>query len=156
MSSELREKVEAELAQLHAMLEPREPMVRRSLTEPVEIETLDALAALLHSFYTALERILLHVAKAEGELEGIKAKSETWHSSLLAAMTQPTGHRPPVVSDALRDQLAEYLGFRHVFRHAYVHQLDWNRMKPLVGGLLPTLNLFEGELRAYLKRREPS
>ena len=39
--------------------------------------------------------------------------------------------RPPVLSISLRDQLGELLRFRHLFRHAYSHQIEWERVKAL-------------------------
>ncbi|MBX3729417.1 MAG: hypothetical protein KF858_09555 [Candidatus Sumerlaeia bacterium] len=152
MSSDLRDCVEAEFAQLHGMLGPRKDFVQNCLEHPPSLESIDALAALLHSFYTAVERVLLHFAKAEGSSEHIAANPETWHSRLLTMMASQRGNKPPVLSQELRNQLVNYLGFRHVFRHAYVHQLQWSRMRPLIEGLWPVCDRLEIEVRAYLDR----
>jgi hypothetical protein len=40
--------------------------------------------------------------------------------------------------------------FRHLFRHAYVFDLRWDRMKPLVLGCVETLKLLEDELDRFL------
>ena len=35
----------------------------------------------------------------------------------------------------LKAPLKEYLGFRHVFRHSYGYELDWERFNPLFSSL---------------------
>jgi hypothetical protein len=44
-----------------------------------------AIAAVLHSFYTGLENIFKRVAQENG----IRLSSENWHSNLLQAMKEP-------------------------------------------------------------------
>ncbi len=41
--------------------------------------------------------------------------------------------------------------FRHMFRHAYIFNLNWDRMKTLVLGCEGTLKLVEGELARFFK-----
>jgi ribonuclease HepT-like protein len=84
-------------------------------------------------------------------LDGRPPSGEFWHQELLDAMARPTGRRNPVISPSLRPRLKEYLEFRHVFRHAYVFDLRWERMKPLVLGCEETLRLFEEELDGFLE-----
>jgi hypothetical protein len=44
-----------------------------------------------------------------------------------------------------------YLAFRHFFRHAYLFNLEWDRMKPLVLGCQETLDLVEAELEQFFR-----
>jgi len=44
----------------------------------------------------------------------------------------------------------EYLGFRHIFRHAYALKLDWNRLKPLIEELGPVFNRYKSDLENFL------
>lgn len=54
--------------------------------------------------------------------------------------------------DDLREQVAaEYMEFRHVFRHAYTFNLRWDRMKTLVLGCAETLQLTERELDQFFQ-----
>jgi hypothetical protein len=73
----LRDHVEAEFAQLHGMLGPRKDFVQSCLEHPPSLESIDALATLLHSFYTAVERVLIHFAKEEGASERLACNPET-------------------------------------------------------------------------------
>lgn len=153
VSHDLDDLIAAELLQLHLLVEPRRPLIVRSLRGPVELETLDALSALLHSFYTAVERILVHIAKREGVYKAIQSRAFIWHSVLLNTIAEDTDKHPAVISEELHNHLKEYLGFRHVFRHAYLHELQWSKMRRLVEKLAKVLVMFESEIGAYLKRQ---
>lgn len=142
--------VRAEFEQLRLMMHPRMPLITRSLQDEVELQTIDALAALLHSVYTALERVMLHIARAERRLDLLESRPATWHSTLLVSFSREYQGRPPMLSQQLCENLYEYLGFRHVFRHAYVHDLKWSKMKPLIARLTQTIDSFEREVFDYL------
>jgi hypothetical protein len=115
-------------------------------TAPTEIE-LSALAALLHSFYTGVENIFKRVAV---ELDGQPVRGDAWHRELLLRMKTPTAHRPALLSAELHDPLNEYLRFRHVFRHAYSFDLDWQKMSPLVLRLEATFQKLERALDDFV------
>ena len=116
-------------------------------TAPTEIE-LSALAALLHSFYTGVENIFKRVTV---ELDGGTVSGDTWHRELLLRMKTPTSNRPALLPEELHDSLNEYLRFRHVFRHAYSFDLDWQKMSPLVLRLEETFQKLEQALDVFVK-----
>lgn len=116
-------------------------------TAPDEIE-LSALAAMLHSFYTGIENIF---KRAAVELDGEPLKGDMWHRDLLLRMKAPTPHRPPLLTNELHDALLEYLRFRHVFRHAYSFDLDWQKMSYLVLNVEVTLQQLERALDSFLE-----
>jgi hypothetical protein len=66
-------------------------------------------------------------------------------------MSQPTPDRPAVISEALRVRLSAYLGFRHVFRHAYSFQLEWEKMRELVIDSQNTWQEVEAELDQFFQ-----
>lgn len=92
-----------------------------------------ALGSYLHDFYTAVESVLRVVTELTGE--GLP-RGEEWHRQLLDQMGREIeGVRPALLSSDSRGKLGEYLGFRHVFRSAYGHQLDSERLVRLLRGL---------------------
>ena len=147
MFTELREEIELSLAQLRQLAgtlrDVRESIKTR---DPNETEIM-ALAAFVHSFYTGVENLFKRIAIAT---EGKPPRGELWHVTLLAQMAQATPSRPAVISEDLRKQLKDYLDFRHVFRHAYVFELKWSRMAPLVLEMESVLRELEKEIRRFL------
>jgi len=110
-----------ERAQLRRLLDEHRPLLERaSRSSPTPVE-LSALATMLHCFYNGIENIL---KRAACELDQKVPLGPSWHSDLLGQMSQASGVRPALVSRTLRDRLDEYLGFRHVFRHAYTFDLE--------------------------------
>jgi len=144
--------IAAELKQLDLLMGARQQFIKRSLAKNPTTEGLDALAALLHSAYTAMERIMVHIAKNDGLYAEIRAKSFMWHATLLNRMAQPGNRLSSIISKELHGYLNEYLGFRHVFRHAYLHELKWSKMQPLVQNLEHAVRLFGYEINTYLQR----
>jgi len=125
----MREKIEFELERLRQLLAThRELIATCREREPTAIE-LSALAMLLHSFYTGVENIFKRImVEGDGEPE----RGEAWHRDLLDRMATAKGSRPAVISIELRDQLDDYLAFRHVFRHVYSFELSWEKLGPLI------------------------
>jgi hypothetical protein len=78
----------------------------------------------LHNFYSACENIFLNIAKTfENSIE-----PETWHKSILKRMKlELEGIRPSVITDSLYKILDDFRSFRHVFRHVYSFELDWEK-----------------------------
>lgn len=92
-----------------------------------------ALGSYLHDFYTALENVFRAVTELTGE--GLP-RGEEWHRRLLDQMEREIEElRPALLSPESHRKLADYLGFRHVFRSAYGYQLDSERLRRLLQGL---------------------
>lgn len=101
--------------------------------------------ALLHAFYTEVEKILHRIAR---DLDGFEPRGEGWHAELLEEMTLDIeGARPAVLSSPLQRRLHDYLRFRHLFRNLYVLDLD----PPKVAALLGALPGLWSDVRAALK-----
>ena len=54
-----------------------------------------------------------------------------WHSELLTEMFKIQENGKSILKQELFQDLKEFLGFRHVFRHSYGYEMDWERIKPL-------------------------
>jgi hypothetical protein len=61
------------------------------------------------------------------------------------------GIRPAVISKELREQLDEYLRFRHVFRNVYGFNLDKARLTELISGLEGVFIDFQGAIQEFNK-----
>jgi hypothetical protein len=54
------------------------------------------------------------------------------HKILLNEMTQSFPNRKVTLSEELYIKLIEYMGYRHMYRHAYSFEIKWSKMKHLV------------------------
>lgn len=123
---------------------------------PYEWDELRVLAGLLHDFYNGVEnffkRVVTRIDQYPAVLEG-----DNSHQSLLRYMSQKVKNtRPPVISDELRDELEEYLRFRHVVRHAYGHRYKWERMQSLVKNYPDVYRSVKEEFTSFLDSQLPS
>lgn len=148
MWPETAEKVRLELAQLRRLIEYYQTLLGKvRVTEPDMIE-LSALSSFLHSFYTGIESIFKRIAS---DVDGNLPSGDHWHSGLISAMSQPTLKRHAVISEDLCGRIIKYMGFRHVFRHAYDFELKWRKMSDLVLKSEQVLDHLEVELKAFFE-----
>ena len=73
-----------------------------------------------------------------------------WHASLLEHMSQPKEGRGSVISEALKEKLTPYLGFRHFYRHSYSFMLQWNELEKLVIPLDAVWVQFKEEINRFV------
>jgi len=55
-----------------------------------------------------------------------------------------------VIKEETRDRLEEFLRFRHVVRHAYDHELKWQRMRDLLDSFDPAYTEFVKDAEKFL------
>ncbi len=135
MDSFIIEKINLEISKIDVLVEKSSLLLQKcSISEP-DFFDLNAIGSILHSFYNGLESIFKLIHKASC---GTSLTSNMWHSELLHSMFEKTETRKPVLSKELVTPLKEYLAFRHVFRHSYGYELDWERLEPLFSGMNET------------------
>jgi hypothetical protein len=138
------ELAEAELRSLLAEIDTARDLLGRLASELKETdpgdqaspsrEVLALLAMDLHSWYTALEALMVRVLTV---FEGGIPAGEASHALVLrAALRGIEGVRPAVLSAGLRESLDEIRRFRHFFRHAYALDLRYDRLRCALRPLL--------------------
>jgi hypothetical protein len=106
-----------------------------------------AACAMLHSFYTEIEKLLKLIAR---EWDGRMPDSDAWHKELLLQMSMGTDMRPAVLSAAMVAELSEYLAFRHLFRGASIVLMRWEKLLPLLSKAGETHRRVDAEVRAFI------
>lgn len=87
----------------------------------------------IHDFYNTVEKTFRQIAE---EIDGGVPGGVAWHQQLLQRMTIIISERrPAVIDEALARSLNEFLRFRHLFRHIYGFELEWERIRPLLEDL---------------------
>lgn len=141
------DRIKVELQELASELAAISPLLDKVFSaDPDEVE-IRAIAASLHAFYTGIERIFVLVEK--GTATSLP-KSTRWHQELLERVATASENRPPVIEPSLKEELTDYLAFRHFFRHSYPMQLDWELLQPLVKRLQLVWKMFEVQITKYL------
>jgi hypothetical protein len=118
------------------------PLVIKGSSTDLDVIETSAVAAMLHSFYTLIEKIL--------EVDQAIPEAGQWHRDLIEQMTRPTARRQAVISEDLAEKLKEYLAFRHLFRGASIVLMRWNKMQPLANNANGTFRQFHRELSAFI------
>lgn len=125
-------KINLEISKLDTLVNKSLLLLEKCKSQEPDFFDLNAIGSILHSFYNGMESIFKLINKAFDN----KALTNTmWHSELFHSMFEKTTNRNPVLPKELSNSLKEYLGFRHVFRHSYGYELDWERLNPLFSGM---------------------
>jgi predicted nucleotidyltransferase len=139
--------VKTELSNLERVVEELTDFLQHAPPEPPKVQ-IQGGAKYLHDFYGGAERIFERIAvRIDEDLPA----GQSWHTLLLQRMGQPFGdRRPAVLSLELEEELAEYLRFRHLFRHSYGYDLKWQRVRELSQSLPELLQAFRKQTEEFL------
>ncbi|MGN0728040.1 hypothetical protein [Treponema sp.] len=113
--------------------------------EPDEI-ILSAIGSHLHSYYNGIEKIFDIINKETDKFSFNDGKS---HSELLSVMAMKTNNRNAVITEQSKNELADYMKFRHFFRHSYSYDIDWNKVKPLLNNIQKNWQRVHNEIETF-------
>lgn len=146
MSGDLAIKIDLGLEQLATIREQLTPLTSIPKDASASVIERAAACAMLHSFYTEIEKILKLIAR---DWDGQMPASDSWHKDLLRQMSDATDRRPAVLSPALVDVLSEFLAFRHLFRGASIVLMRWEKLWPLLTKVDRTYDETKLEIEAF-------
>lgn len=144
----LQTRIERELNQLRKTVKRvEEKLAEISSSQPDDF-TIGGFANYVHSFYNGAENVFKLIAEYVDES---RPQSVGWHRELLNQMSlELQGLRPAVITAEMAVVLADYLEFRHFFRHSYGFDLDWIELKPKAEKLKPTFEKLEAALQQFV------
>lgn len=152
MHEPLRNDIEFTLSEIDREIDSIKPLFSLASENKLDVIYTMAAAAVLHSVYSAFESIFALIQK---RIDGRLPETGQWHRNLLDAMAKKTEQRPAVISEDCRDSLADYLAFRHKFRHGYGWQLDSMKVALKLTSLPQVIDDTSVELAIFLDRIEP-
>lgn len=147
MSTDLATKIQLGLGELDRIREQMSPLIARTDEPELPLIETAAACAMLHSFYTEIEKIFKIIAL---DLDGQLSASESWHRDLLNQMALATAARPAVITADLRTSLGELLAFRHLFRGASIVLMRWDKLAPLVAKVPAVHEETVSQLQSFL------
>jgi len=103
----------------------------------------------LHSFYNGCENMFVSIGRFfENDL-----RPDSWHADLLKRMRlELPGYRPAVIDEELYLLLNDFRGFRHIFRHSYSFELDWEKERLVAAKLPKTAGLLKKQVEVFLEK----
>ena len=116
------------------------------------LESLDSMGYQLHNLYCAFEQVFEIVAQFfENNIAG-----EHYHTDLLRRMRLTIeGIRPACISEKAFKLLDELRRFRHFFRHAYVSELEFDKLAHLVEVAEKLRVVFERDRQRFFAELKP-
>jgi hypothetical protein len=136
------------LEELAIVREQFRPLISITSDATVGVIETAAACAMLHSFYTEIEKILKLIAR---EWDGHVSSSDSWHKDLLKQMSEVTAKRPAEISPALVEVLSEFLAFRHLFRGASIVLMRWEKLAPLIAKVNQAYEQAKVEIEAFVR-----
>ncbi len=122
-------KIKFEIGQIDRLIDSYAGLLEKTKLQAPDMVEIAAIGSVLHSFYNGLENIFLLIAK---HIDKNVPSGSQWHRELLKQMTEPTSDREAVLTDSLSDEINNYMGFRHFYRHSYTFFLEWDKLENLV------------------------
>lgn len=147
MDNAVKLKIAFEISQIDELIEKSSVLLQKCILQEPDFIELNAAGAILHSYYNGLESIFLLIRK---NIDRIVLSSERWHSELLKSMFAATEMRRPIFEKKLYDQLVDYMGFRHFFRHTYGYRLRWDLIKPLLMNIKENWNAVKSSIETII------
>jgi len=136
-----------EVQQIDTLLESYKSLLAKCKEKEPDLIEITAIASVLHSFYNGIENMFLSITR---RIDNIVPSGSHWHRDLLTRMTEDIDVKQSVISDDSKEKLADYLGFRHFFRHSYSFFLEWDELKKLVHPLRDVWTQVKTEIESFL------
>lgn len=134
----LPQKIKAELENIDEIFRELPPYTSLHRLSTLELA---GVAALLHNFYNGIENILKQIFASQ---KISVPEGESWHKELLEkAVTEK------IISDECKNNLGQYLAFRHFFSHAYALDLYPSKMEPLVENSQTVYSIFKKDINKF-------
>lgn len=131
----LADRIEAEIENINKTLEK---LPNHKKLHYLSVLELAGVAALLHNYYNGIENILKQILSYE---KVTIPSGSSWHKDLLNLAEDNN-----IISSETKNNLIDYLAFRHFFSHSYALDLYHTKMKPLVQNIHAKYKKFQIEI----------
>ena len=143
--------IEFEIKQLDKLLQAYGDLLDECKRVTPDLYKITAVSSVLHSFYNGVEKLFIFIAK---NIDKNEPEGSRWHSDLLIQMCKSNDSRENVITSTIKNELMDYMAFRHFFRHTYSFFLRWSEMEPLVDNLLIVWKDLKGQIEEFISNSE--
>jgi len=133
-----------EINRIYEIIQTRTPSVQKN---PMPDEVVESIGYWLHNLYCAYEDLFKTICSF---WENNITSDSGYHTSLLRRMVFAIeGIRPALLSEDSLRVLDELRGFRHMFRHAYSHGLDEERIVILLNRIKLSRQITQKDIATF-------
>lgn len=133
-----------EINRIYEIIQTRTPSVQKN---PMPDEVVESIGYWLHNLYCAYEDLFKIICSF---WENNITSDSGYHTSLLRRMVFAIeGIRPALLSEDSLRVLDELRGFRHMFRHAYSHGLDEERIVILLNRIKLSRQITQKDIATF-------
>jgi hypothetical protein len=148
LDESIRIKIEHEISRIDKSLEDVSPLLDLCKIKDPDIIEKTAAAQVLHSFYNGIESVAVLFFKYLGEKLPNDFK---WHKTLFEMMFGANSKNKRIIREDIKENLENYLSFRHFIRHAYSSELDWKLMGPLIVNIEKIWKTIKSNFEVFIK-----
>jgi len=139
-----------EILQIDEMFKDFKPLLDLcKLRKPGFIEACAA-GGFLESFYTGIEKTVIHILKANSEKVPNDPK---WHTNLLEMAFSANSKGDAIFNSEHKDSLRNYMNFRHFFTHSYIHKLNIEKLLILFNNSEIMWDKIKNDINIYLDKQ---
>ena len=139
-------KIEHEISRINKSLESVLPLLELCKLKEPDIIEMTAAAQVLHSFYNGVESIIILFIKYMDEKLPNDFK---WHKTLFEMAFGTNSKNAKIIRDDIKKKLEKYLLFRHLIRHSYGSELNWNEMGPLINEIEDIWKIIKTDFKIF-------
>jgi hypothetical protein len=148
LDEKIKIKIEHEISRIDKSLDSVKPLLDLCKLREPDIIEMTAAAQVLHSFYNGIESILILLFKYMNEKLSNDLK---WHKTLFEMSFGINSKNIKIIREDIKKKLEKYLLFRHLIRHSYGSELDWNEMGPLVKEIVNIWEIIKTDFETFIK-----
>jgi len=152
LDNAIKMKIENEISRIDKNIEKHDYLfcLYESGKEP-ELRDVESGGTFMQSFYNGIENIVLMIFKEIGE---DITNSGQWHTDLLNNAFESTEKRKAIFNNEYKDQLNDYKSFRHIFRHRYGYEIEWNDIKSLIGSVKELWTKIKNDINNFMNNKK--
>ena len=147
MDDKTKIKIEHEISRIDKSLESVLPLLELCKLREPDIIEMTAAAQVLHSFYNGVESIIVLIIKYIDEKLPNDFK---WHKTLFEMAFGINSKNIKIIREDIKKKLEKYLLFRHLIRHSYGSELDWNEMGPLINEIANIWKIIKTDFKIFM------
>ena len=129
MDENAKVKIKHEISRIERLLFDVKPLLDLCKLKEPDIIEIAASAQVLHSFYNGVESLIVLIFK---NINIELPKSIKWHKTLFEMAFGENIKNVSIINNEIKTKLEKYMLIRHLIRHTYSSELNWDEMGPLI------------------------